>query len=89
LDDLVEFFLERESENFEFLERDGDDRVAGSWVLCILMLRTQRAVNYRWHQRQLTADTAGGHNVIYLCQCEVFYVKKAIFLQKIHVFMSV
>jgi hypothetical protein len=30
LDDLVEFFLERESENFEFLERDGDDRVAGS-----------------------------------------------------------
>jgi len=23
----------RESKNFDFLERDGDDRVAGSWVL--------------------------------------------------------
>jgi len=30
LDDLVEFYLEGESENFEFLEKDGDDRVAGS-----------------------------------------------------------
>jgi len=50
LDDLVEFFLERESENFEFLERDGDDRVAGSWVLCVLMLRTQRQLT--------TADTS-------------------------------
>jgi len=44
----------RESENFEFLERDGDDRVAGSWVLCVLMLRTQR---------QLTiADTSGSYS---------------------------
>ena len=51
LDDLVEFFLERENENFEFLERDGDDRVAGSWVLCVLMLRTQQ---------QLTTAGTGG-----------------------------
>jgi len=51
LDDLVEFFLERKSENFKFLERDGDDRRAGSWVLCVLMLRTQ--------QQLTTAGTSG------------------------------
>ena len=51
LDDLVEFYLEREGENFEFLERDDDDRVAGSCVLCVLMLRTQRQLT--------TAGTSG------------------------------
>jgi len=51
LDDLVEFFLERESEIFEFVESYGDDRVAGSWVMCLLMLRTQRQLT--------TADTSG------------------------------
>jgi len=54
LDDLVEFFLERESENFEFLER-------GGWMIewleagfCLEYVMNTTAVNYRWHQRQLT-----------------------------------